>query len=131
MGIALLAHLQRTALDDAAASVVLSEVGQAERALDGIKPTIEPSPDAAIGLQCCRPDVDQLLCLRTVVAQQSEDPAIGGVRGVDAVDRGRAQGPAVGDRVSLLVGELPVRKQQQAGVVERQAQPGPLRQIIE
>jgi len=41
LGIALLAHLQQTALDDAAASVVLSEVGQAERALDGIKPTHE------------------------------------------------------------------------------------------
>ena len=36
--IALLTHLQRTALDDAAASVMLSEVSQAERALDGIKP---------------------------------------------------------------------------------------------
>jgi DNA-binding transcriptional MerR regulator len=41
LGIALLAHLQQTALDDAAASVVLSEVGQAERTLDGIKPTHE------------------------------------------------------------------------------------------
>ena len=39
--IALLTHLQRAALDDAAASVVLSEVGQAERALEGIKPTQE------------------------------------------------------------------------------------------
>jgi len=39
LGIALLTHLQQTAFDDAAASVVLSEVGQAERALDGIKPT--------------------------------------------------------------------------------------------
>ena len=36
--IALLTHLQRAAFDDAAASVMLSEVGQAERALDGIKP---------------------------------------------------------------------------------------------
>jgi len=34
-------HLQQTAFDDAAASVVLSEVSQAERALDGIKPTHE------------------------------------------------------------------------------------------
>ena len=41
LGIALLTHLQQTAFDDAAASVVLSEVGQAERALDGIKPTNE------------------------------------------------------------------------------------------
>ena len=39
--IALLTHLQQAALDDAAASVVLSEVGQAERALEGIKPTPE------------------------------------------------------------------------------------------
>jgi DNA-binding transcriptional MerR regulator len=39
--IALLTHLQQTALDDAAASVLLSEVSQAERALDGIKPTHE------------------------------------------------------------------------------------------
>jgi hypothetical protein len=38
LGIALLTHLQQTALDDAAASVLLSEVTQAERALDGIKP---------------------------------------------------------------------------------------------
>jgi DNA-binding transcriptional MerR regulator len=38
---ALLTHLQQTAFDDAAASVMLSEVGQAERALDGIKPTHE------------------------------------------------------------------------------------------
>jgi DNA-binding transcriptional MerR regulator len=36
---ALLTHLQQTALDDAAASVVLSEVDQAERALDGITPS--------------------------------------------------------------------------------------------
>jgi DNA-binding transcriptional MerR regulator len=36
--IALLAHLQQAALDDAAASVVLSEVGEAERALERIKP---------------------------------------------------------------------------------------------
>jgi DNA-binding transcriptional MerR regulator len=35
--IALLTHLQQTALDDAAASVVLSEVGQAEQALESIK----------------------------------------------------------------------------------------------
>jgi DNA-binding transcriptional MerR regulator len=41
LGIALLTHLQQTAFDDAAASVVLSEVSQAERALDGIKPTPE------------------------------------------------------------------------------------------
>jgi DNA-binding transcriptional MerR regulator len=41
LGIALLTHLQQTAFDDAAASVVLSEVSQAERALDGIKPTHE------------------------------------------------------------------------------------------
>ena len=41
LGIALLTHLQQTAFDDAAASVVLSEVSQAERALDGIKPTRE------------------------------------------------------------------------------------------
>jgi DNA-binding transcriptional MerR regulator len=40
---ALLTHLQQAAFDDAAASVMLSEVGQAERALDGIKPTPEPS----------------------------------------------------------------------------------------
>jgi hypothetical protein len=40
---ALLTHLQQAAFDDAAASVMLSEVGQAERALDGIKPTHEPS----------------------------------------------------------------------------------------
>jgi DNA-binding transcriptional MerR regulator len=38
---ALLTHLQQTAFDDAAASVVLSEAGQAERALDRIKPTHE------------------------------------------------------------------------------------------
>jgi DNA-binding transcriptional MerR regulator len=36
---ALLTHLQQTAFDDAAAAVMLSEVGQAERALDGIKPS--------------------------------------------------------------------------------------------
>jgi DNA-binding transcriptional MerR regulator len=41
LGIALLTHLQQTAFDDAAASVVLSEASQAERALDGIKPTHE------------------------------------------------------------------------------------------
>jgi hypothetical protein len=35
--IALLTHLQQTALDDAAASVVLSEVDQAEQALEAIK----------------------------------------------------------------------------------------------
>jgi hypothetical protein len=35
----LLTHLQQTALDEAAASVMLSEVSQAEQALDGIKPT--------------------------------------------------------------------------------------------
>ncbi len=35
---ALLTHLQQAAFDDAAASVMLSEVDQAERALDGIKP---------------------------------------------------------------------------------------------
>jgi DNA-binding transcriptional MerR regulator len=39
--IALLTHLQQTAFDDAAASVMLSEVGQAERTLDGITPTHE------------------------------------------------------------------------------------------
>jgi DNA-binding transcriptional MerR regulator len=38
---ALLTHLQQNAFDDAAASVMLSEVGQAERALEGIKPTRE------------------------------------------------------------------------------------------
>lgn len=38
---ALLTHLQQTALDDAAASVMLSQVSQAEAALDGIKPTHE------------------------------------------------------------------------------------------
>ena len=38
---ALLSHLQDTAFDDAAASVMLSEVEQAERALDGIGPTPE------------------------------------------------------------------------------------------
>jgi DNA-binding transcriptional MerR regulator len=38
---ALLTHLQQTAFDDAAASVMLSEVGEAERALDGIKPPQE------------------------------------------------------------------------------------------
>jgi DNA-binding transcriptional MerR regulator len=37
--IALLTHLQQTAFDDAAAAVMLSEVGEAERALDGIKPS--------------------------------------------------------------------------------------------
>jgi hypothetical protein len=37
--IALLTHLQQTALEEAAASVMLSEVSQAEQALDGIKPT--------------------------------------------------------------------------------------------
>ncbi len=36
---ALLIHLQQAAFDDAAASVMLSEVSQAERALDGIKPS--------------------------------------------------------------------------------------------
>jgi DNA-binding transcriptional MerR regulator len=36
---ALLTHLQQAAFDDAAASVMLSEVEQAERTLDGIKPT--------------------------------------------------------------------------------------------
>jgi hypothetical protein len=36
---ALLTHLQQAAFDDAAASVMLSEVDQAERALDGIEPT--------------------------------------------------------------------------------------------
>ena len=41
---ALLTHLQQTAFDDAAASVMLSEVDQAERALDGIKPTTEGRP---------------------------------------------------------------------------------------
>lgn len=35
---ALLSHMQQTALDDAAASVMLSEVGPAQRALDGISP---------------------------------------------------------------------------------------------
>jgi hypothetical protein len=43
--VALLTHLQQAALDDAAASVVLSEVGQAERALDGIKPLQGGRPD--------------------------------------------------------------------------------------
>jgi DNA-binding transcriptional MerR regulator len=43
--IALLTHLQQTAFDDAAAAVVLSEVGQAERALDGIKPSQGGRPD--------------------------------------------------------------------------------------
>jgi DNA-binding transcriptional MerR regulator len=38
---ALLTHLQQTAFDDAAASVMLREVDQAERALDRIKPTHE------------------------------------------------------------------------------------------
>ncbi len=38
---ALLTHLQQVAFDDAAASVMLREVDQAERALDGIKPTRE------------------------------------------------------------------------------------------
>jgi hypothetical protein len=42
---ALLTHLQRAALDDAATSVVLSEVDQAERALDGIKPSQGGRPD--------------------------------------------------------------------------------------
>lgn len=41
--ITLLTHLQRAAFDDAAPSVMLSEVGPAERALDGIKPTRERS----------------------------------------------------------------------------------------
>jgi DNA-binding transcriptional MerR regulator len=36
---ALITHLQQAAFDDAAASVMLSEVGEAERALDGIKPS--------------------------------------------------------------------------------------------
>lgn len=36
---ALLIHLQQAAFDDAAASVMLSEIGQAERALDDIKPS--------------------------------------------------------------------------------------------
>jgi hypothetical protein len=39
--IALLTHLQHAAFDDAAASVMLSEIGEAERALDRIKPTHE------------------------------------------------------------------------------------------
>jgi DNA-binding transcriptional MerR regulator len=43
LAIALLTHMQHAAFDDAAASVMLSEVGQAERALDGIKPTRERS----------------------------------------------------------------------------------------
>jgi DNA-binding transcriptional MerR regulator len=43
--VALLTHLQQAALDDAAASVVLSEVGQAERALDHIKPLQGGRPD--------------------------------------------------------------------------------------
>jgi hypothetical protein len=38
---ALLTHLQHAAFDDAAASVMLSEIGEAERALDRIKPTQE------------------------------------------------------------------------------------------
>jgi DNA-binding transcriptional MerR regulator len=38
---ALLTHLQQTAFDDAAASVMLREVDQAEQALDRIKPTHE------------------------------------------------------------------------------------------
>lgn len=38
---ALLTHLQHTAFDDAAASVMLSEVGEAERALERIKPAQE------------------------------------------------------------------------------------------
>lgn len=37
--VALLTHLQRTALDDAAASLVLHEVHQAERVLEGIDPS--------------------------------------------------------------------------------------------
>jgi DNA-binding transcriptional MerR regulator len=42
---ALLTHLQQAAFDDAAASVMLSEVDQAERALDGIKPLQGGRPD--------------------------------------------------------------------------------------
>jgi DNA-binding transcriptional MerR regulator len=42
---ALLTHLQQAAFDDAAASVMLSEVGQVERALDGIKPSQGGRPD--------------------------------------------------------------------------------------
>lgn len=42
---ALLTHLQHTAFDDAAASVMLSEVDQAERTLDGIKPSQGGRPD--------------------------------------------------------------------------------------
>lgn len=42
---ALLTHLQQAAFDDAAASVMLSEVGEAERALDGIKPSQGGRPD--------------------------------------------------------------------------------------
>jgi hypothetical protein len=42
---ALLTHLQQAAFDDAATSVMLSEVGQAERALDGIKPSQGGRPD--------------------------------------------------------------------------------------
>src|ERR1700761_9228645 len=38
---ALLTHLQHAAFDDAAASVMLSEIGEAERALERIKPTQE------------------------------------------------------------------------------------------
>jgi DNA-binding transcriptional MerR regulator len=42
---ALLTHLQQAAFDDVAASVMLSEVGQVERALDDIKPLQGGRPD--------------------------------------------------------------------------------------
>ena len=42
---ALLNHLQQTAFDDASASVMLNEVGPAQRALDGIKPLQGGGPD--------------------------------------------------------------------------------------
>jgi hypothetical protein len=41
----LLTHLQQAAFDDASASVMLSEVSQAERALDRIKPSQRRRPD--------------------------------------------------------------------------------------
>jgi len=61
----------------------------------------------------------------TVVAQQRDNPAVDRVRG-DAVDGGRAQRPAVGDRVGLLIGELSVAVTTADRRREGQAQPGPL-----
>jgi len=84
-----------------------------------------------VPLQVGRPDDDDGLRPVSLVPQQSKYPTVDGVRGVDAVDAGRVQRAAVGDRVGLVVGEWSVGKQLKARLVERQAQRGLFGQLIE